>query len=86
VDGGALVKARLIQTVDGMAIRSEFGPEVDLVAAMEVRGYAFLKLNSNPRQRDELQGQPKFKGLNGPMWDGDAIRYEDPATTRTVSQ
>lgn len=79
------IKVRLIQTVDGVSIRSEFGPEVDLVAAMEVRGYAFLKLNRNPNQRAELQGVPKFEGLNGPMWDGDAIRYEDPETTRIVT-
>lgn len=79
------IKARLIQTVDGMTLRNDFGPEVDLVLAMEVRGYKFRGYNSNPRQRAELQGAPKFVGLNGPMWDGDAIRYEDPATTKAVS-
>lgn len=79
------IKARLIQTVDGMSLRHDFGPSVDLVVAMEVRGYKFIGNNSNPRQRTELQGAPKFKGLNGPMWDGDCIRYEDPGTTKLVS-
>jgi len=76
----------LIQTVDGLLIRSDFGPEVDVVAAMEVRGYRFRGTNHNPKQRAELQGAPKFDGLNGPMWDGDAIRYEDPAAYRRLSQ
>lgn len=80
------IKARLIQCVDGLWIKSEFGPEVDLIAAMEVRGYAFAKLNNNPSQRAELQGQPKFQGVNGPMWDGDAIRYECPAAYAAPSQ
>lgn len=46
--------------------------------------------NENPRQRDELQGQPKLLGLNGPMWNGwgnlqstgetvAIIRYEKPS-------
>lgn len=79
------VSARLIQMIDGEFLRSDFGPEVDLVAAMEIRGYAFVGLNSNPRQRVELQGQPKFRGLAGPMWDGDAIRYEDAPANDALS-
>lgn len=79
------IQARLIQTVDGMCLRHDFGPEVDLVLAMEVRGYKFRGLNSNKSQRAELQGAPKFDGLNGPMWDGDCLRYEDPASTKAVS-
>ncbi len=76
---------RLFQTVDGAIIRSVFGPEVDVIAAMEVRGFAFLGPNRNHRHRAELQGAPKFRGLAGPMWDGDAIRYEDPTTHTTLS-
>lgn len=45
--------------------------------------------NDNPAQREELQGQPKLKGLNGPMFNGFGnlkstgeqmviIRYEKP--------
>lgn len=46
--------------------------------------------NNNPRQREELQGQPKLSGLNGPMFNGFGnlestretvaiIRYEKPS-------
>ena len=46
--------------------------------------------NENARQREELQGQPKLLGLNGPMWNGYGtlastgetvaiIRYEKPS-------
>lgn len=46
--------------------------------------------NENERQREELQGQPKLLGLNGPMFGGFAelkstgetvviIRYEKPS-------
>lgn len=27
--------------------------------------------------RAELQGQPYLKGFAGPMWDGNAVRYEN---------
>ncbi len=80
------MKARLIQTVDGQMLRIDFDEKSDLIMSMEVRGYKFLKFNSNPSQRAELQGAPKFKGLNGPMWDGDAIRYEDPASYAELSR
>lgn len=68
--------ARLVQSIEGKLIVTEF--EIDnLIPAMEIRGYAFTRVNTNSRQRAELQGQPMFKGVNGPMWDGNAIRYED---------
>lgn len=41
-------------------------------------------INSNPRHRAELQGQPKLKGFVGPCFDGfdhagrPRIRYEAP--------
>lgn len=46
--------------------------------------------NHNPAQREELQNQPKLKGLNGPMFNGFGtlkstgetvviIRYEKPS-------
>jgi hypothetical protein len=76
---------RLIQSVDGELVRVDFGPETDVVAAMEARGYTFTGLNANPRQRLELQGAPKFRELCGPMWDGDALRYEDTAAYAALS-
>jgi hypothetical protein len=78
------MKARIIQTVDGEYIATTVDAD-NLIAAMEVRGFAFLRLNDNDRQRVELRGQPKFKGINGPMWDGDAIRYECPETYSSLS-
>ncbi|OYX96365.1 MAG: hypothetical protein B7X90_11835 [Novosphingobium sp. 17-62-19] len=56
-----------------------------LIEQMTSAGYEFSAFNSNPVQRAELQGQPKFKGLCGPMWDGDAIRYECRATYAELS-
>jgi hypothetical protein len=46
------------------------------IAIMEEAGYKHVGYSFNSQQRTELQGQPKFEGLIGAMWDGDAIRYE----------
>jgi len=67
---------RLIQDVDGQLVRSDFTDE-NILPAMEMRGYVLTGINRNHRHRAELQGCPTFKGLCGPMWDGDAVRYED---------
>ena len=72
----APIAARLVRMVDDQMIREDFGPQADLIAAMEIRGFVFTSSNFSGRQRAELQGQPRFAGLLGPMWDGDAIRYE----------
>lgn len=51
----------------------------DLIAAMEVRGYPFEGITNDAGPlREELRGQPTFKGLCGPMWGGEAhpLRYE----------
>lgn len=80
------MKFKIVQLIDGAGwIVSEFNSADDLIAGAEIRGYAFAGLNDGPaskRQRDELKGQPKLAGLNGPMWDGvkdgqPVIRYED---------
>lgn len=39
----------------------------------------------NPRNRAELQGAPTFRGWLGPMWDGDAIRYESADAYEALS-
>ncbi len=78
------MKYRLIQYVAGQMCRSEFTDE-NLLPAMEVRGYALNGFNQNKSNRAELQGQPKFRGVLGPMWDGDAVRYECPATYERLS-
>ena len=78
------MKYRLVQTVEGRLVVSEFDSE-NLLPAMEIRGLKFNGLNQSSSHRKELQGQPKFSGVLGPMWDGDAVRYEDSATYRTLS-
>jgi len=73
------MKYRLIQSVAGKMITSE-GKIENMVPAFEVRGFDFVKFSpkrANDQRRPELIGQPVFSGLYGPMWDGDAIRYED---------
>lgn len=78
------MKARLIQFIDGKWLTAEFEAS-QARAEIERRGFTFTGLNTNPRQRVELQGQPKFKGLLGPMWDGDAVRYEDQGAYDALS-
>jgi hypothetical protein len=60
----------------------------DLIAAMEVRGYAFDGIEKGRQLRPELQGHPKFKGLCGPMWGGDEtpLRYESWAAYDVMSR
>lgn len=70
------MKYRIVQRIEGMWVKSEVEPK-NLHAWASVRGYTVSHINKNPRQRAELQEQPVFSGLVGPMWDGDAIRYED---------
>lgn len=41
--------------------------------------------NTNRRQRAELQDQPLLKGFVGPMWDGNAVRYENPEANDRLS-
>ena len=56
------------------------------IAQMEARGYEHIGFNLNGHQRQELQGQPKFKGVLGPMWDGHGvIRYETPKAYERLS-
>lgn len=78
------MKYRLIQEINGRSIATEFNDE-NLMAAMEIRGFKFDRISNFPPHREELQDQPKFKGLAGPMWDGDAIRYEDWKTYERLS-
>ena len=78
------MKYRLVHYVNGHFVKDEFTDE-NVIPAMEIRGYALNGLNKNSHQRAELQGQPKFKGVNGPMWDGDAVRYEGPEAYKRLS-
>lgn len=55
--------------------------ENNIIPALEVRGFNFDGFENSKRLRAELQGQPKFTGLAGPMWGGmkdgqPVVRYE----------
>lgn len=78
------MKYKLIQEVNGLGIETELNYE-NLMAAMEIRGFKFAGFRNSPNQRIELEDQPIFKGVAGPMWDGDAIRYEDWKTYERLS-
>ncbi|AMK20715.1 MULTISPECIES: hypothetical protein [Sphingomonadales] len=74
------------QTEQGLdRIEIEGGTVEIIVNRAAVEGFQCTDYNSNPRQRFELQGAPKFAGVSGPMWDGDAIRYECSATYAELS-
>jgi hypothetical protein len=77
-------KVRLVQSVEGQLIVSEFARE-NVVEAMEVRTYQVVGINNNPRQREELRGLPVFAGVYGPMWDGGVIRYESSEAHKLLS-
>ena len=83
------MKIQLVQMIDRELIVS-WTDEQSVHAFMEVRGFSFVKLNANQRHRAELQGQPVFAGVLGPMWGGlqdgkPTIRYEDADTYRAMS-
>ena len=78
------MKYRLVQTIENRLIVSEFDSD-NILPAFEVRGLVLRGTNDNQRHRKELQGQPIFTGVLGPMWDGDAVRYEDQQTYNTLS-
>jgi len=79
----------LVDCVDGKFITTRLNAS-NVIPALEVRGYAYNGENRNAYHRPELQGQPRFRGLSGPMWGGRAngeivIRYETPEACRVLS-
>lgn len=79
---------RIIYMLEDNLIVTEFDADTpdEAIRAAAEDGFIFTSFDSNRGQRALLIGQPKFEGLIGPMWDGDAIRYEDHATYREISQ
>lgn len=75
------MKYRIVTTKHGVMELTE----EQLFPALEVRGYHFTKFNESKFQREEIRNAPKFSGLLGPMWDGDAVRYEDAETYKALS-
>lgn len=61
--------------------------ENNVISALEARGYKCTGVNINSSSRDELQGQPTFAGLAGPMYGGEGVvRYETPEVYEQLSQ
>lgn len=81
---------QLIQRVDDIFITSEFD-ESNILPSMSARGFEMLGIETSPRLRPELQGQPKFDGAIGPCWGGTKddgspiIRYEDKDAYRVLN-
>lgn len=66
-------------------IEAEKAKTLFIDAAFDM-GFHFSGYHHNPNTRSELQGQPKFRNLLGPMWDGNGvIRYETPQAYKTLS-
>jgi hypothetical protein len=64
--------------------------KVDVLAAAELRGWTYTGPCTRPSLREELQGQPVFAELCGPMWGGirdgvAVIRYESAAAYDRLS-
>lgn len=85
--GNKHMEYRIVRSTDAGLEVVTFTASTPADAVLEAakHGYAFRGFNANPAQREQLQGQPKFTGLLGPMWDGDAIRYEDQAAYDELS-
>jgi hypothetical protein len=70
------IRYQLVWKFEGLMLDKFFTAD-NIIPAFDVRGYRLTGVNHNPRQRSELQGQPTFTGLNGPMYGGRGIiRYE----------
>ena len=74
---------RVVTLIEGRMIAET---TKDIWAWMEARGFAQIGAETSEKRRIELRGQPKFKGYSGPMWDGDAIRYECWKTYERLSE
>ena len=79
------VRAVIVQSVEGVMggmVPVEVAIE-DLVAAAGARGFNVTGFKAQApagriQYREEMVGQPEFKGLCGPMYGGPGIvRYED---------
>ena len=75
---------RLVELIDDDFVVSDY-PIERFAAAMADRGHAFTGSVNNPRQREELQGQAKYAGICGPMWDDGVLRYESIAAYAALS-
>ena len=63
----------IIYTING---HRTFDSQESLIDYCKCNGYEHKGFNRNTWHRQELQEQPIFDGLAGPLWDGDRVRYE----------
>jgi hypothetical protein len=75
---------RLVQCVAGELVVAVVSM-ANIEDAFAARGFVKCGININPAQRAELQGAPRFTSLCGPMWDGNALRYEDSGANDRLS-
>jgi hypothetical protein len=79
---------KIIQTVNGHMVATQ---PADIFAWVEANNRSVVRINTNRRNRAELQGQPVISGLCGPMYDGEmggvpVIRYEGSASNDILSR
>ena len=80
------------QIVTNGARKSERFDTFQPIECFAARGYQHTGDETRTVLRKELQGQPKFKGLCGPMWGGTdengdpVIRYEDWGSYEVLSR
>lgn len=79
------MKARFVIDFPRIGIHTYECEINNVISRAKELGFDHMGYNDNNRQRLELQNQPTFDGLMGPMWDGDAIRYESCAVYRKLS-
>lgn len=71
---------------DGFS-RKDFVTRAALVAYVVAEMGGELRGLSTPgRARPQLWNQPQFSNLCGPMWDGDAVRYESTGAYEVLSR
>jgi hypothetical protein len=74
---------RLVEHIDGRFVVTKTN---DIIEAATARGCKLVGFVDRPEVCAELQGQPILSKFLGPMWDGDAVRYEDERAFQLLSQ
>jgi hypothetical protein len=72
-------------TVVGLASGTLPGTVTDITAKLAAIGIVQTGTFNRPSARAELQGLPMFKGITGPMWNGNGARYETSAAYAQAS-
>lgn len=82
---------KIIRMIDGQMQPITITSRYALKKWCRMAGHEMCGVNTNPSQRQELQGELRFKGLMGPMYDGPTadggctIRYEDAESNDRLS-